>query len=128
MGANADLVRGGWEAFGKGDIDGAVATADDSAEIIMPKSLPWGGTYSGPDGFKEMIGKFMSNFEAVNPAPQAFLEAGDDHVVVPVEGAGKTKSGNDVSEPSIWLYEVGGGKITRAQFYGDTAALNEALG
>ncbi|MGZ8666495.1 MAG: nuclear transport factor 2 family protein, partial [Solirubrobacterales bacterium] len=64
MGANADVVRSGWEAFGKGDIDSAVATADDSAEIIIPKSLPWGGTYSGPDGFKEMIGKFMSNFEA----------------------------------------------------------------
>ncbi|MDP9188799.1 MAG: nuclear transport factor 2 family protein [Actinomycetota bacterium] len=128
MGANADLVRTGWEAFGRGDIDGAVATTDDSAQIVVPKSIAWGGTYSGPDGFKEMIGKFMSNFETVDPAPQAFLEAGPDHVVVPVEGSAKTKSGNDISEPSIWLYELKGGKITRAQFYGDTAALNEALG
>lgn len=128
MGANADVVRSGWEAFAKGDIDSAVATADDSAEIIVPKSLPWGGTYSGPSGFREMIGKFMSNFEEVNPAPQAYLEAGDDHVVVPVEGTAKTKSGNDVSEPSIWLYEVKGGKIARAQIYADTATLNKALG
>ena len=126
MGANADLIRGGWEAFARGDIDAAAATADESAEIIMPKSLPWGGTYSGPDGFKEMIVKFMSNFEEVNPDPQAFLEAGD-YVVVPVEGAGKTKSGNEISEPSIWLYEVKGGKITRAQFYGDTAEVNAAI-
>jgi hypothetical protein len=59
MGANADLVRSGWEAFGKGDLDAAVATTSDSAEIVIPDSLPWGGTYTGPDGFKEMIGKFF---------------------------------------------------------------------
>ncbi len=128
MGANADLVRSGWEAFGKGDIDAAVATASDSAEIVVPDSLPWGGTYTGPDGFKEMIGKLVSSFETFAPAPQEFLEADGNHVVVTVKGAGKTKSGNELSGDSIWLYKIDGGKIVRAQFYGDTAAAVEALG
>ena len=88
MGANADMVRSAWEAFGKGDIDAAVATTSDSAEIVIPESLPWGGTYTGPGGFKEMIGKFVSNMEEVDPAPQEFLEAEGDHVVVTVKGAG----------------------------------------
>jgi ketosteroid isomerase-like protein len=127
MGANADLVRSGWEAFGKGDIDAAVATASDSAEIVIPETLPWGGTYTGPDGFKEMIGKFLSNFEEVEPAPQEFLEADGDHVVVTVKGVGKTKSGNELSGDSLWLYKIDGGKIARAQFYGDTATAVEAL-
>lgn len=72
MGANADLIKSGWESFGKGDIDAAAATASDSAEIVIPDSLPWGGTYTGPDGFKEMIVKFVSNFEEVEPAPRSF--------------------------------------------------------
>jgi hypothetical protein len=128
MGANADMVRSAWEAFGRGDIDAAVATTSDSAQIVIPESLPWGGTYTGPDGFKEMIGKFLSHFEEVNPAPQEFLEADDGHVIVTVKGAGKTKSGNELSGDSIWLYEIEGGKIARAQFYGDTATAVEALG
>ena len=63
MGANADTVKNGWDAFARGDMDAATATTSDSAEIVVPESLPWGGTYTGPDGFKEMIGKFLSNFD-----------------------------------------------------------------
>ena len=128
MGANADMVRSAWEAFGKGDIDAVVATTSDSAEIVIPESLPWGGTYTGPGGFKEMIGKFVSNMEEDDPAPQEFLEADGDHVVVTVKGAGRTKSGNELSGDSIWLYKIAGGQITRAEFYGDTANAVQALG
>jgi ketosteroid isomerase-like protein len=74
-----------------------------------------------------MIGKFLSHFEEVDPAPQEFLEADGDHVIVTVKGAGKTKSGNELSGDSLWLYKIDGGKITRAQFYGDTATAVEAL-
>jgi len=127
MGANADMVREAWEAFGRGDIDGAVSTTGESAQIVLPESLPWGGTYTGPEGFKEMIGKFLSNFEEVDPAPQEFLEAEGDRVVVTVRGVGKTKSGNDLSGDSIWLYKIEDGKIARGEFYGDTANAVEAL-
>ena len=127
MGANADTVRSGWDAFAKGDMDAATATTSDSAEIVMPESLPWGGTYTGPDGFKEMIGKFLSNFDEVNPQPQEFIEADGGRVVVTVSGVGKTKSGNELGGDSIWLYTVDGGEITRAEFYGDTATAVKAL-
>ena len=51
MGANADVVRSFWEAFGRRDIDGATAHADEGAEIVVPKTVHWGGTYRGPGGF-----------------------------------------------------------------------------
>jgi ketosteroid isomerase-like protein len=127
MGANADTVKDGWDAFAKGDLDTATATTSDSAEIVIPESLPWGGTYTGPDGFKEMIGKFLSNFEEVNPQPKEFLEAEGGHVIVTVGGVSKTKSGNELSGDSIWLYKVDDGKIEHAEFYGDTATPVKAL-
>ena len=86
MGANADTVKNGWDAFARGDMDAATATTSDSAEIVVPESLPWGGTYTGPDGFKEMIGKFLSNFDEVRPAPQEFIEADGGRVLVTVSG------------------------------------------
>ena len=127
MGANADTVKDGWDAFAKGDMDAATATTSDSAEIVVPESLPWGGTYTGPEGFKEMIGKFVSNFEEVKPEPQEFLEADGGHVIVTVKGVGTTKSGNELTGDSIWLYKVDDGKIEHAEFYGDTATAVKAL-
>jgi ketosteroid isomerase-like protein len=127
MGANADTVKNGWDAFANGDMDAATATTSDSAEIVVPESLPWGGTYTGPEGFKEMIGKFVSNFEEVHPEPQQFLEADDGHVLVTVSGVGRTKSGNELSGDSVWLYKVDDGEISHAEFYGDTATAVKAL-
>ena len=127
MGTNADTVKSGWEAFAEGDLDAATSTTSDSAEIVVPESLPWGGTYTGPDGFKEMITKFLSNFESVSPAPQEFIEADGGRVIVTVSGTGTTKSGNELDGDSVWLYRVDHGKIEHAEFYGDTATAVEAL-
>jgi uncharacterized protein len=128
MGENADAVKDRWDDFGKGDIDSAVSTTDESAEIRVPETLPWGGTYNGPEGFKEMIQKFLSNFESIDPKPTAFLDADDgETVVVTVEGVGKTKSGNELSGRSIWLYKVKDGQLMEAEFFGDTAQARDAL-
>jgi ketosteroid isomerase-like protein len=128
MGENADAVKARWDDFAKGDLDGAVSTTDESAEIRIPETLPWGGTYAGPDGFKEMIQEFLSNFESVDPKPTAFLEADDgETVIVTVEGVGKTKSGNQLSGRSVWLYKVKGGQLMDAEFFGDTAQARDAL-
>jgi ketosteroid isomerase-like protein len=128
MGENADAVKARWDDFGKGDLDGAVSTTEEDAEIVLPETLPWGGTYRGPDEFKEMIQKFLSYFESVDPRPTAFLEADDgETVIVTVEGVGKTKTGNDLSGRSVWLYTVKGDRLTRAEFFGDTAQARDAV-
>ena len=129
MGENSDAVKERWADFAKGDLDGAVSTTDENAEIRIPETLPWGGTYTGPEGFKEMIQKFLSNFESVDPNPTAFLEADDgETVVVVVEGTGQTTSGTELGGRSVWLYKVSDGKLTDAEFFGDTAEARDAVG
>ncbi len=75
MGANADTVKNGWDAFARGDMDAATAPTSDSAEIVVPESLPWGGTYTGPDGFKANVQKptLMGATAAANGSPSAGL-------------------------------------------------------
>jgi uncharacterized protein len=129
MGENADAVKARWDDFGKGDLDAAVSSTREDAEIVMPETLPWGGTYRGPDGFKEMIEKFLSYFESVEPKPTAFLEADDgETVIVIVEGVGKTKAGKELRGRSVWLYKVEDGELTGAEFFGDTALARDAVG
>jgi ketosteroid isomerase-like protein len=128
MGENADAVKARWDDFGRGDLDAAVSSTDENAEIRVPETLPWGGTYTGPEEFKDMIQRFLSNFESVNPRPTAFLDADDgETVIVTVEGVGKTKSGNELSGRSVWLYKVRADQIMDAEFFGDTAQALEAL-
>jgi len=101
MGANADVMRSSWEAFSRQDLHGAMAAVDGGAEILVPDSLPSGGTYHGPGGFKEMIGKFMRHLEDFRPSPQGFLEA-DHYVIVPIDVQGTTRTGNDFSQREVY--------------------------
>jgi uncharacterized protein len=128
MGSNADVVRSAWEAFSQQDLDRATADVDGSAEIVIPESLPWGGKYRGPEGFKAMIGQFMGHLEDFRPSPRGFLEAEDEHVVVPLDVRGRTKAGNDFSGSALWLYQFRDGKIVRAEIFADTANTLQALG
>jgi ketosteroid isomerase-like protein len=127
MGANADVVRSAWEGLSRQDLDAATSNMDDRAETVLPDSLPWGGTYRGPDGFRDMIGEFMSQLEDFRPSPEAFLEAEDDHVVVPVHVEGRTNAGKDFSDHVLWLYQLRDGKIAKAELFADTANTLDAV-
>jgi ketosteroid isomerase-like protein len=82
MGANADVVRSFWEAFGRRNFDDAIAHVDEEAEIVVPETVPWGGAYRGPDGFRKMMVGVTGLFEEFRPQPEAFIEGEDDNVVV----------------------------------------------
>ena len=60
---NVDVVQNSWDAFARGDLDGAVEAIAASAETRVPQSVPWGGTYVGPDGFRDFIYKLDQAFE-----------------------------------------------------------------
>jgi len=96
MGANADVIWQAWEAFGQQDLDGATADMDGDAEVIVPESLPWGGTYRGPDGFKEMVGQFLSQFEDFRPDIEGRFR-GRERPGVPLDTWGRSKAGKEMS-------------------------------
>jgi ketosteroid isomerase-like protein len=100
MGENADVIRAAWEAFGRQDLDTATGVLDEGGEVVVPQGLPWGGTYRGPDGFKEMLGQFMGNMDEFS---------------------------NEMSGRALWMYELSGGKVRRAELFADTAQTVEAI-
>ncbi len=124
---NVDVIESAWEAFRKGDLDAAAEAIDPSGELITPDSLPWGGTYVGPDGFRDFVAKLNDSFDQFKPVPEKVLGADDDHVVVVVRAAGQTKSGNDLEFEVVWVYRLRGGKVVHAQVFTDSAPILEAL-
>src|SRR5579872_6199977 len=44
---NVAIAKGSYEAFGRGDLDGALSMMDDDIEWHQAQGLPHGGVYSG---------------------------------------------------------------------------------
>lgn len=125
---NVDVVQGAWDAFGRGDIDAVLEAIAPSAETRLPESLPWGGTYAGPDGFRDFLAKLGDSWDQFSATPQKVLGADDNHVVVLAKTKGRTKAGATVEGKTIWIYQLRDGKIADAESFGDTAQVLEALG
>ena len=125
---NVDVVQGAWDAFGRGDIDAVLEAIAPSAETRLPESLPWGGTYAGPDGFRDFLTKLGDSWDQFSATPQKVLGADDDHVVVLAKTKGRTKAGATIEGKTIWIYQLRDGKIADAESFGDTAQVLEALG
>jgi ketosteroid isomerase-like protein len=125
---NVDIVEGAWAAFGRGDIDSVLEVIAPQAETRVPERLPWGGTYTGPDGFTDFLSRLNESFSQYTSTPDKVLGADDNHVVVVARFKGRTKGGGSVEGRIAWIYQLRDGKIVDAESYGDTAMLLEALG
>jgi ketosteroid isomerase-like protein len=125
---NVDVVQGAWDAFGRGDIETVLEAISPTAQTRVPESLPWGGTYAGPDGFREFLAKLGDSFEQFSATPQKVLGADDNHVVVLATTKGRTKGGATIEGSTIWIYQLREGRIADAETFGDTAQVLEALG
>ncbi len=125
---NVDVVQSAWDAFGRGDIDAVLEAIAPSAETRLPESLPWGGTYTGPDGFQDFLAKLDATYEQFSATPDKVLGADDNHVVVVAKTRGRSKGGTSVESTVVWLYQLRDGKIADAESWGDTAQILQALG
>ncbi len=125
---NVDVVQGAWDAFGRGDIDAVLDAIAPAAETRVPESLPWGGTYAGPDGFRDFLARLNENFDQFTATPDKVLGADDNHVIVLAKVKGRTRGGATIENRAVWIYQLRDGKIADAETFGDTAQVLEALG
>ncbi len=125
---NVDVVQSAWDAFGRGDIDAVLDVIAPSAETRVPETLPWGGTYAGPDGFGDFVARLNENFEQFSATPDKVLGADDNHVIVLAKVKGRVKGGGTVENRAVWVYQLRDGKIADAETFGDTAQVLQALG
>ena len=124
---NVDVIQGAWDAFAKGDIEAATSIVAPEGEITAPSTLPWGGTFLGPEGFRDFLRGLLSHFKDFKATPEKVLGADDDHVIVTAQIRGRTKSGTPIENRSVWVYKLRGGQVESAEAFSDTAQLLKAL-
>ena len=127
MGAHSDKIRHGYEAFGRGDLDGALEPLADDFVWQGPDSErgPGSGTHRGKDKVRRLWEQMGSSFEEIRIEPDEFLD-GENTVTVLGHTSGRGQSEFKVPFVHVWRFE--GGTPTRVQTLTDTAVVADALG
>ncbi len=130
---NKNIIEGlqrGYEAFSRGDIQGAVDALDPDPDIlwIEPKDFYAGGTYQGLQGVAKYLTLSYESSKKVQSLPEEILEVGDK-IFVLVHFQAWPKGGGQPREGRIAdVYTVQGGKIVQMQAYSDPEEARKAIG
>jgi ketosteroid isomerase-like protein len=126
---NVEVVLRGYEAFNRGDIDGALDVLHPEIEwktYLVPG--PGGGTYHGHDGVRELWGDAADIFGDFRNDPERLMEAGDKVVAyITVRGRGR-ESGVEVKARIAHLMTLRDGKVVRVQSFEDREEALKAAG
>ena len=126
---SADVIRRGYEAINRGDIDGVLEHCDPGMVCVLPEGGINTGTLEGHEGFREFLGHYLDAFDSLRFDPERLVEA-EGRVVAFVRMSGKGKgSGLDMNTSPGHVWTVEAGKVTRLEVFpnGGQGAL-DALG
>jgi len=127
---NVELLRRGYAAFNRGDIDGLVtALAAPNCEFITAGRLPGvEDVYRGPEGFRRFVSFFWETFDDAQVEVHELIDAGDQ-VLATVTNTGRGKqSGADVHWTTWVVWTIRAGKVVRGQDFRSREEALEAVG
>ena len=120
---NVNVVKSSYAAFGRGDIDGLLATLDPAIEWVTPgpADLPTAGTRRGHDAVREFFKTLDDMYEIQSFDPKTFISQ-DEHVIVLGEDTFRIKATGTVATEA-WVHHmtVRNGKVVAFREYIDTA-------
>jgi ketosteroid isomerase-like protein len=126
---NLAAVRSSYEAFSRGDLDGALAMMDDDIVWHQAEGLAHGGVYHGLAAVRAAVfdpidDSWWVGFDAV---PSELL-AGDDHVVaIGRYTASAQATGKPLDVPFAHIWKFAGGRAVRFHQFTDTRSWVAAL-
>jgi len=124
-----DGLKHAYEAYCRGDIQGAVDAIDFDPNIlwIEPKEFYAGGTYHGRQGVIDYLTLAYSATEKVQNVPEEIVEVGDK-IAVFLHFRAWPKGGGEPREGHIAdVYTVHEGKVVQMQAYADPAEARKAI-
>jgi ketosteroid isomerase-like protein len=127
---NVEVVRQGFEAFNRGDIEAVLEMCDPAIEWLPPAELPDVSAYHGHQGVRAAAGDMLDVFGALKAELERIIDA-DDRVVVLFHWRGHGK-GSGVSLDLVGeqgaVFTMRNHKAIRAEWYIDWAKALEAVG
>jgi ketosteroid isomerase-like protein len=125
---NVDAVRVVYEAINRGDPRPVLEVFHEKLEFQEPASLPYGGTYRGPNGMGQLVSALAENWDGLHLEIDELLEAGDCVVIRARLQARAKLTGSEVDEPYLEVPRFREGKAIAGWIQMDTAKVLQALG
>ena len=114
---NVELLRGTYEAFGRGDIPAVIGVLDENVAWITPAVLPHAMTVNGRDDVGAFFQKLASTWEDFNLEIDDFCASGDRVCVI--GRAGGKLDGKPASYGFVHAWTVRDGVCVRFDEYVD---------
>jgi ketosteroid isomerase-like protein len=129
---NVEIMKGGYEAFGRGDVPSVLALFHPDVEWREAESNPYkpdGKAWIGGDAIvQNLFMRLGSEWDGFTVTPKAFHDAGDT-VVAECRYTGVHKAtGKSIDAQACHLWKFSDGKVKSFQQYVDTAQMQDAMG
>ena len=125
---NKQLVKGMYDAFGRGDIATVLAGMTEDVSWHLPGAAPFSGRHHG----RGEVERFFSELNRLVQLDQfdvdEVLGDGDRVVVLGRERMTVRETGQHVEFPWAHVYRVRNGKVSEAYLFDDTHAVASAFG
>ena len=125
------IVRGAYEAFGRGDIPAVLAVMDPDVEWVESEAeaIPTRGTHIGPQAIAENVfGTVPRDWQEFAIVPEDFFADGNTVIVRGRVRAVAKDSGRSMDAPYVHVFTIADGKLRRMTNHHDTAVWAETLG
>lgn len=121
---NLAVAKRGYEAFGRGDLDGLIAEMDPAVEWTTPgpAELASAGRRRGHAQVRDFFRIIGEQYEFQKFAPHTFIAQGDSVVVIGDDTVKVKATGTVISEEWVHVFTVKNGKIVAFREYLDTSA------
>jgi uncharacterized protein len=124
---NVQILKDGYAAYGRGDLESVLALVAEDVEWMIPGAgLPVAGTYRGRDGVASFFQKLAAEFEVLEFQPREFLGDGDRVLVTGWERSKVRATNRTVELDWIMSFTLRGGKIARFREFTDTKVIADA--
>jgi ketosteroid isomerase-like protein len=124
---NVELIQRMYEAFHRGDADGALTYFDPEVEVDASVRVDEGIGH-GRNAVGTMVGRWLAAWDEWREDIEEMRDLGSDVLVVSTQHGRAKGSGIEVETRYAVLYQVRGDKITRMVLYSGPAEALEAAG
>lgn len=126
---NVELVKKGYEAFGRGDLETLLSLFDPQIEWTSPgpPELPTAGARRGTQQVAQFFQGIGQLFEFTRFQPTTYVAQGEIVVVLGESSARIKPSNTVVNDEWAHVFTIRDGRVVRFKEYLDTHATVEAL-
>jgi uncharacterized protein len=125
---NVEIVRRGYEAFDRGDIQTVLSLMDSEIETRVDRAFPEWEPFYGRDGFMSFLQAWLEPWETYRVQVDKLIDAGERVLVAATEFGRSKDTGFDVEQRSYHVWTLKDGRAVRLDSFFEWSEALEAAG